>query len=109
MQRIKVLINPVLLAPARDSRSHERRYTSHAVVRLVRGSETLAAAAGEIDDELWCHEAGNAAADLALEVEDALERCAQVFDAFDEVAGVDVVLLWSDQYSRLSENQMREG
>lgn len=92
MQRIKVLINLILLPPTRHRRRHKRRHPSLAIIALVRSSETLAAAAREIDDELRDHEAGDAAADLALEVEDGLEGGAEVFDAADEVAGVDVVL-----------------
>jgi hypothetical protein len=41
------------------------------------------------------HEAGDCAAEGGFEIEDCGERGAEVFDAADEVAGVDVVL-WGE-------------
>jgi len=88
-QRIPILIN---LLTVLDRRGNERRATSSAIVGFVGGSKALAAAAGKVDDELGRHEAGDCATKLGLEVEDGGERGAEVFDAADEVACVDVVL-----------------
>ena len=88
-QRIPILINRLA---ALDSRSYESRLSGHAVVGLIRGSETLATAAREIDDKLRGHEAGDCAAKLLFEMEDGEERRAKIFDAADHVALVDVVL-----------------
>jgi hypothetical protein len=73
---------------------------------LVGGSEAFAAAAGEVDDELREHEAGDCAAEGGLEGEDCGEGRAEVFDAADEVASVDVVLL---RVGRSGEWEIRRG
>lgn len=89
MQRVKILIHCI---PTLHSGRHERRDSGVTIIGFIARSETLASSAWEIDYELGCHETGDRAADLLFEIEDCLERGAQVFDALDEVAGVDVVL-----------------
>jgi len=58
-----------------------------------RGNQSAhTATTWQIDYELRGHEPRDRAADLLLEIEDGLERGAEVFDAADEVACVYVVL-----------------
>jgi hypothetical protein len=89
IQRVPILIDRLSAFHRRRIKS---RFSCSAVVRFIGGCETLAATTGEVDNELWGHEAGDCATELLFEVEDGREWCPQVFDTADEVTCVDVVL-----------------
>jgi hypothetical protein len=63
-QRVPILVDRLATL---NRGSHEGRLASDAIIGFVRGSETLAAAAGEVDDELGRHEASDCAAELLFE------------------------------------------
>jgi hypothetical protein len=89
-QRIPIFIDCLTTF---NSRSHERRLSSFSIIGFVRGSETLTTAAWKVDHELGRHEACDCATKLFLESQDGGERGTEVFDAADEVACVDIVLV----------------
>jgi hypothetical protein len=63
-QRVPILVDRLA---AFNRRGNEGRLACDAIIGFVRGSETLAPAAREIDDELGRHEAGDCAAELLFE------------------------------------------
>jgi len=92
MHRIIILIRPIDLILSLDGRSLESRDTSNRIISLVAISETLAASAWKIDDEIGHHETGDGAADGLFEMQNCGERGAEIFDTRDHVTLVDVVL-----------------
>lgn len=92
IDRVKVLVDLVLLVTAGECRSHIPRNAGLAVIREVRACKTLATSLRKIDDELRHGEARDRAPDARLQVQNGLQGRPQMFDALDHVALVDVVL-----------------
>jgi hypothetical protein len=88
-QRIPVLhLGRLALEP----RSRERGQANALIIALDGPNQTLPSLGGKIEDEVRDVEAGDAPADVPLQVQAVAERRAQVLGARDDVALVDVVL-----------------
>lgn len=91
VQRIIILIHPILHPTPLLRRRHKPRDAPPPIIALIASRQPLAAA-GEIDDKLRNQIARDGATELVLEFEDGGQGRTEVFDASGYGALVDVVL-----------------
>lgn len=94
-QWVIILIDFVLFASTGNGGSNERGDTGLSIIRLIRRGEPLAPTSWKVNDKLRRHKTCNASPDLAFEIENCLEWRSKVFNPFNHIRLVDIVLIRS--------------
>jgi hypothetical protein len=92
VQRVVVLVNPVLFVLSLDGRGDELGHTSCSIVRQIARGGPLPTTSWKVDDELGDVEPSDRAKYLAFHIEHGLQWCSLMLRVGNHIALIDVVL-----------------